>query len=148
LGVHEDVLCPGNSPQDGTRRELLVVEVQFFQAVLDQDLLVCRIINGEIPRIALEAVDFKAQQLGAEGMERTQPDACLPRHRRGWSTRSRISLAALLVKVMARMRYGATPKFQEMGDAAGQDLCLARTGTGRYQQRPFGMLDGFAAGGR
>ena len=40
LGVHEDVLSRRNGPQDGPRHELLVIEVELFQAVLDQDQLV------------------------------------------------------------------------------------------------------------
>ena len=74
LGVHEDVLGGGNRGQDRPRRKLFIVEIQLFQAVLDEHQLVRRIVNGKVPGVAVKAVDFKAQQLGTEGMEGAEPD--------------------------------------------------------------------------
>ena len=58
--------------------------------------------------------------------------------------RSRITLAALLVKVTARMRSGGTPAVDEMGDAVGDDARLARAGARQYQHGAFGSENGFA----
>ena len=63
------------------------------------------------------------------------------------STRSRISWAALLVKVMARI--SPAPRAARSGpgsDAVGQHARLARAGAGEDQQRPLAVRDGLALG--
>ena len=61
------------------------------------------------------------------------------------STRSAISLAALLVKVTARMESGRDALFaDEPGDAAGDDAGFARAGSGQDEQGALGGLDGGA----
>ena len=63
------------------------------------------------------------------------------------STRWRISSAALLVKVMARMRNGLTPSLvDQVGDAMGEHPGLARAGPGHHQQRPVGRAPRRRAG--
>ncbi len=55
-------------------------------------------------------------------------------------TRSRISLAALLVKVIARISPGrAAPGRQQIGDAVGQHPGLARARAGEDQQRALAV---------
>ena len=59
------------------------------------------------------------------------------------STRSTISAAALLVKVIARMDSGITPRcLDEMGDAIGDDARLAAAGAGQNEHRAVGGFDG------
>ena len=90
----------------------------------------------------MEAVDFKAQQLGAERMERAQPDAV----RLGADEVGHAFLhflGGLIGKGNGQDAVRCDAQFQEVSNAAGQDLGLARTGASRNQQRPFGMLDGF-----
>ena len=90
----------------------------------------------------MEAVDFKAQQLGAERMERAQPDAVgLGADEVGHAFLH--FLGSLIGKGNGQDAVRRDAQFQEMSNAAGQDLGLARTGASRNQQRPFGMLDGF-----
>ncbi len=54
------------------------------------------------------------------------------------ATRSRISPAALLVKVTARMLAGSTPRESEVRDARGDHARLARAGAGQDEQRALG----------
>jgi hypothetical protein len=52
------------------------------------------------------------------------------------TTRCRISAAALLVKVIARIEPGWTPRWPtQVGDPAGEDPGLARARPGDHQQR-------------
>ena len=61
------------------------------------------------------------------------------------STRSTISCAALLVKVMARIEFRHhAPILNEIGNAEGDDPGLAATRAGEDQHRPIRGLDGFA----
>ena len=62
-----------------------------------------------------------------------------------WPTRSRISRAALLVKVTAQdlARVGAAGR-DKMGEARGERGRLARAGTGQHQHGPFGGQHGLA----
>ena len=56
--------------------------------------------------------------------------------------RSRISRAALLVKVTARISLAAGAAHREqMGDAGGQHAGLADAGAGEHQHRPVERLD-------
>ncbi len=62
-----------------------------------------------------------------------------------FSTRSAISLAALLVKVTARMESaGDAALFDEVGDAVGDDARLARACAGEQQHGAVDGLDAFA----
>ena len=63
------------------------------------------------------------------------------------STRSRISCAALLVKVMARISPGrGLAAVDQVRDPVGQHARLARAGAGEDQQRPLAVQDGLALG--
>ena len=63
-------------------------------------------------------------------------------------TRSRISFAALLVNVIARISIGrAPPGRQQPGDPVGEDAGLARARAGEHQQRPLAVGDRLALGG-
>ena len=63
------------------------------------------------------------------------------------STRSRISCAALLVKVMASSSPArARPGLHEPGDAVGEHARLARAGAGQDEQRAFAVGHGGALG--
>ena len=63
------------------------------------------------------------------------------------STRSRISWAALLVKVMARISLApGLPGADQEGDAMGEDAGLARARAGEDQQRPLAVDDRLALG--
>ena len=65
------------------------------------------------------------------------------------STRSRISAAALLVKVMARIEPGVGAALGDQpGDAPGEHPGLAGPGAGDHQQRRAGVGDGLRAAGR
>ena len=60
-------------------------------------------------------------------------------------TRSRISRAALLVKVTASTWPGdGAAGQQDMGEAGGQDAGLAGARAGQHQQRPVDGFDRFA----
>ena len=62
--------------------------------------------------------------------------------------RSRISPAALLVKVMARMASAGDPGLADQPrDAVGQDARLAAAGAGQHEQRAVAVEDGLALGG-
>ena len=61
------------------------------------------------------------------------------------STRSRISCAALLVNVMARISLGrACAAAHEVGDPVGEHARLARAGAGEDQQRSLAVQHGLA----
>jgi hypothetical protein len=60
--------------------------------------------------------------------------------------RSRISAAALLVKVMAAMRCGLQPSLDQAPNFVGDDAGFARTGTGQHQARAVHVIDGFLLG--
>ncbi len=63
-------------------------------------------------------------------------------------TRSFISPAALLVKVTAKIRSGATPcLIDQPGDAHREDAGLARAGAGHHQQGAVHVLDRLPLGG-
>ena len=63
------------------------------------------------------------------------------------SARSRISPAALLVNVIARISFGlARVGGDQVGDPVGQHAGLARPGAGQDQQRPVAVGDGLALG--
>ena len=83
------------------RREALGVEVELVDAALDQAPRVGLVVDRELARVA-QARRLGAQHARARGVEGHDPHAA-----RGGpsssSTRSRISCAALLVKVMARI---------------------------------------------
>ena len=64
---------------------------------------------------------------------------CAPPGPTSVSTRSRISPAALFVKVIARISCGRDAHLvDEVGDAVGEDARLARARAGEHEQRPFG----------
>ena len=64
------------------------------------------------------------------------------------STRLRISSAALLVKVRARICRAGTPCRSRLAIAVRDDARLAAAGPGQDQQRAIEMLDGLALGRR
>ena len=56
------------------------------------------------------------------------------------STRSRISAAALLVKVIARISLGSRlPRAHQVGDAVGEHARLARARAGQDEQWPLAV---------
>ena len=57
-------------------------------------------------------------------------------------TRSRISSAALLVNVMARIRDGCDALVDQVGDAVREHPRLARAGAGDDEQRAVAVHDG------
>ena len=57
--------------------------------------------------------------------------------------RSRISAAALLVKVIAAMRFGRKPSLNEAADLVRDDARLARARTRQHQTRTVQEIDGF-----
>ena len=62
-----------------------------------------------------------------------------------FSTRSPISAAALLVKVIARMRLRHHAfVLDQIGDAIGDDARLPAAGAGEDQHRALGGFDGLA----
>ena len=62
-----------------------------------------------------------------------------------FSTRSPISAAALLVKVIARIDSGHHAfVLDQVRDAIGDDARLAAAGAGKDEHRAFGGFDGFA----
>ena len=141
FGIHEDVLSRRNRPQDRPRRELFIVEVQFFQAVLDEHQLVRRIVNGEIPGVAVKAVDFKAQQFRTEGMEGAEPNGI------GLGPDEVLDalfhfLGGLIGKGNGQDAVGRDAELQEVGDAAGQNLGLPRSGAGGNEKRALCMVYG------
>ena len=77
-------------------------------------------------------------------MEGAHGDAIGAASRRSCSMRSRISRAALLVKVTARMRSPGPADLHEVGDTVGEDPRLARAGTGDDKHRSAGGEHSFA----
>ena len=71
------------------------------------------VVDREVARVPVERVDLPAQDPRAHGVEGADPGrARRPPPGTSRSTRSRISFAALLVKVIARISHGATPRFR------------------------------------
>jgi hypothetical protein len=68
----------------------------------------------------------------------SRPTSCL--------ARSRISAAALLVKVMAAMRLASRPAWISRADLVRDHARLARAGAGQHQARPMQVVDGFLLG--
>ena len=63
------------------------------------------------------------------------------------ATRSRISPAALFVKVSATMACGRDAALDEPGDAVGDDARLAGARAGEHEERAVAVLDGVALRG-
>ena len=142
IGVHQGVLRRRNRPQDGPGRKLLVIQIDLLQAILNEGHLVCRIVNRKISGIAEAAVDFKAQQFGAERMEGADPHAFSPRADQLFHSFPHF-LGRLIGEGNRQDGIGRHTLLQQVGNAAGQYLRLPRPGTGRDEQRPFGQLHRF-----
>ena len=98
------------SISDPARRgaEHLLGNAQVGEALLHQPLAVAVVVDDEV-RGEAERLDLAPQDAHAGGVEGRHPRAARsPPSRR--SRRSRISAAALLVNVTARMRHGSTPR--------------------------------------
>ena len=85
-----------------SRRPAFVVQIFRLQKLLEQPQLVVGIENGEI-RPQTHELSMHPQDLGADRMERAEPRHRLLGARGDAPTRWRISRAALLVKVTARI---------------------------------------------
>ena len=59
--------------QDIIGRILFLVEIEFFQAILDDSLTVTRIIDDEVPTVEFRRLDFSAQEPSTEGMKCAEP---------------------------------------------------------------------------
>ena len=106
------------------------------QQLLDERRLVALVEDGER---AARRRPLALQDAEAEGVERAHRE----RPRRGraflpsiFATRSRISPAALLVKVSATMAAGGIAALDQAHDAVRDDARLARAGAGQHEQRP------------
>ena len=98
-------------------------------------------------RICGQRIAIAAQQAHAEGMKRgdARIGGELDSRRAATPTRERISSAALLVKVTARIADGGHVfGGDDMRDAVRDDARLAAAGAGQDQQRTFGVGNGFA----
>ena len=102
LGPLHLVLGLADARQRHPRRDQLVVGVDVLERLLDRGLLVGRVVDDEVAAEA-DGRPFAAQQLGAQRVERRDPQAAGRRCRGVPATRCRISSAALLVKVTARI---------------------------------------------
>jgi hypothetical protein len=143
--------------EHGARVVALLVQVHLAHQRPDQRQLIGGVVDDPV---ALEAdgIGLDAQHAGADAVEGADGQAA---QRLGWpgsgspnrsassaSTRSRISLAALLVKVTAMMFHGAMPAtIDHVGDAARQHPRLARAGPGQHQHRAMDRLNRFGLSG-
>ena len=92
-----------------------------------------------------EPLGLLAQDAHARGVERRDPHRLRARPPTSAATRSRISPAALLVKVIARISPGLHAALgEQVGDAVGEHPGLARAGAGDDQQRAALVHDGLA----
>ena len=112
-----------------------------------QPLRVGRVVDGEVASSRPERLRLAAQDPHA-GAWNVLTHMLRARPPTSSTTRSRISPAALLVKVIARTlaRRHAAGR-QQVGDAAGDDAGLARAGAGEDQQRAALVGDRLALGG-
>ena len=114
LRVNHVVLGPGDAAEGDARLELFVVDGEAAQCLLDDGLLIAFVVNGEgageADVVDTEGFDVAAEDADAEGVEGGEGGAGERGVAKDFSTRSAISLAALLVKVTARMASGETPR--------------------------------------
>ena len=137
---------------DGAGREVGAGDVQRLERLLDQLGLVgrCRrcvklagrpICGGVVPQDAqAQRVERADRSARADRAGRSRAAAGRARS----LTRSFISPAALLVKVMARIDGGGDALADQVRHAAGDDARLAAAGPGDDQQRPVHVRDRLA----
>ena len=90
---------------------------------------------------------YLSQNPNTGGMKGGYPDAASTNSPAIWSTRSLISWAALLVKVMARMFHGFTVFLcDQIGDPVGQYSGLAGTCPCQNKKRPICVKDSLSLG--
>ena len=123
------------------RREALRVEPEVADHVAGEAGGVGLVVDRELPRVA-ELVGVGAQDAHARRVERRHPHRPAPPARPARPTRWRISSAALLVNVMARIAPAAHALVDQVGDAVGEHPGLAGAGAGDHEQRSALVDDG------
>ena len=104
-GVEQLVLGVRDLALDRARREALGVDVELLDAVLDQPHRVGLVVDREAARVA-EPLARPSAASARRPSGRSSPTSRAARLPTSFSTRSRISCAALLVKVIARISPG------------------------------------------
>ena len=108
---------------------------------------------GDVVAVQNREVGFEAQHLAVlraacarPGRERCRSPPLWPAVPIRPLARSRISAAALLVKVMAAMRLGSRPVWISRADLVRDHARLARAGAGQHQAGAVHVVDGFLLG--
>ena len=141
------VLLRVDPPGDLARREARLVELQLLHDALDQAQLVVAVEHLEAFR-QLGVLPVQAQQAVREAVEGADPHAARCRCAAARRRDARISPAALLVKVTARMPCAGTPMhLVQPGDAVREHARLAGAGAGEDQVVAGRGGDGLALGG-
>ena len=125
-------------------REALGVDPELVEAALDQPPRVGLVVDRELARVA-EPRAASARSIRAQAAWKVITHIARTRRPTSSSARSRISPAALLVNVIARISFGcARVGGDQVGDPVGEHAGLARAGAGQDQQRPVAVGDRLA----
>ncbi len=130
------------------RRPAPLVDIGGGDDLLHQAQLVVGVEDGEVG-LEPDRLGMAAQDARGDRMEGAEPHA--PRRRAPIiaSSRSRISRAALLVKVTASDLAGkGAARREDMGEPRRQHPGLAGAGAGQHQHRPVDRRDGLRAAPR
>ena len=131
----------GNSIQHMARRVLLIVEIHFLEAALDDRLTIRGVVDDEIALVHAERLDFPAQETRTERVERAEPD--LFRRIADEVVHALAHLRGCLVRERDGQDVpGRDAVREQVRDAAGQHLRLARARTRHDEQRSLAMLHG------
>ena len=136
LDIEQAVLRIRNMRLDGARCRMLLVDIQFLQTFADQRLGIRGIIDDKVLRIGAKLLDLHAQETGAEGVERAQPDIV-----RGIPDQ-RVHTVAHFSRCLVREGDGKNTVrrnslLQEVCNAEGQYARLAGASARHDEERPL-----------
>ena len=139
LGSHKLVFGIGNSVQHPGWSILLLIQIEFFQCILDDSLAVRRIVNNKVLLVNACSLYLTAQETGTERMEGAEPYLLgrLPNHAVHTLPHLRGSLVG---KGDGQNAVGGHIMSQQVCHLAGQHLGLAGTCPRHDKQRPISML--------
>ena len=122
-GVDQLILCGRNlPPASPVPYKALYQCSASCTRLLHHSFLIFRIVNDKVCSHSPDLVNIAPQNPHTGGMERGNPNALRTKFHRSLSTRSRISPAALLVKVIAKIFQGLTSFFFNQ---IGRPVCQA-----------------------
>jgi nitrogen regulatory protein PII len=142
VGTFAAVLGAVDGREHGARRGEAIGDAEIFEHARDERALVVVVEDGEVAAEA-DAIGVHAQEARAGGVERAHPHAA-GRPAVSFSMRSRISPAALLVKVTARMRSGQVPRRKSSAMRKVMTRVLPEPAPARMSSGPRIVEDGVA----